>query len=299
MRLLLMKILTLRIMKTSNKLLIALAALLIIVPILVIATYVKVNYITINEAIKNNEGLTHFDTKTPAFVSHKIDQAFNLININGSEKAILNLTLVENPAYGYKISEDNDQHYQAIVDANGRLNISRKANQDDDKYVLNLVIFAPKFNQLAVADVLQLELNTKLKQLDLDLKNINSVSFDQKTKISQLNVNGDQVNDFSLSHNEVNELKLNLMDVEFRSTSSSYKSLALTLSGKSDITISGDDIDGNKYQIDRLLITDKGSSTISLDKIKVIEAMGNFSDATKINTPARYMKQFYGKQSSK
>ncbi|MCX2582279.1 hypothetical protein [Pedobacter sp. MR22-3] len=286
-------------MKTSNKLLIALAALLIIVPILVIATYVKVNYITINEAIKNNEGLTHFDTKTPAFVSHKIDQAFNLININGSEKAILNLTLVENPAYGYKISEDNDQHYQAIVDANGRLNISRKANQDDDKYVLNLVIFAPKFNQLAVADVLQLELNTKLKQLNLDLKNINSVSFDQKTKISQLNVNGDQVNDFSLSHNEVNELKLNLMDVEFRSTSSSYKSLALTLSGKSDITISGDDVDGNKYQIDRLLITDKGSSTISLDKIKVIEAMGNFSDATKINTPARYMKQFYGKQSSK
>lgn len=282
-------------MKTSNKLLIALAALLIIVPILVIATYVKVNYITINEAIKNNEGLTHFNTKTPAFVSHKIDQAFNLININGSEKAILNLTLVENPAYGYKISEDNDQHYQAIVDANGRLNISRKANQDDDKYVLNLVIFAPKFNQLAVADVLQLELNTKLKQLDLDLKNINSVSFDQKTKISQLNVNGNQVNDFSLSHNEVNELKLNLMDVEFRSTSSSYKSLALTLSGKSDITISGDDIDGNKYQIDRLLITDKGSSTISLDKIKVIEAMGNFSDATKINTPARYMKQFYGK----
>lgn len=286
-------------MKTSNKLLIALAALLIIVPILVIATYVKVNYITINEAVKNNEGLTHFDTKTPAFVSHKIDQAFNQININGSEKAILNLTLVENPAYGYKISEDNDQHYQAIVDANGRLNISRKANQDDDKYVLNLVIFAPKFNQLAVADVLQLELNTKLKQLNLDLKNINSVSFDQKTKISQLNVNGDQVNDFSLSHNEVNELKLNLMDVEFRSTSSSYKSLALTLSGKSDITISGDDIDGNKYQIDRLLITDKGSSTISLDKIKVIEAMGNFSDATKINTPARYMKQFYGKQSSK
>ncbi|MCX2431732.1 hypothetical protein [Pedobacter sp. GR22-10] len=286
-------------MKTSNKLLIALAALLIIVPILVIATYVKVNYITINEAVKNNEGLTHFNTKTPAFVSHKIDQAFNLININGSEKAILNLTLVENPAYGYKISEDNDQHYQAIVDANGRLNISRKANQDDDKYVLNLVIFAPKFNQLAVADVLQLELNTKLKQLNLDLKNINSVSFDQKTKISQLNVNGDQVNDFSLSHNEVNELKLNLMDVEFRSTSSSYKSLALTLSGKSDITISGDDIDGNKYQIDRLLITDKGSSTISLDKIKVIEAMGNFSDATKINTPARYMKQFYGKQSSK
>ncbi|OWK72441.1 hypothetical protein CBW18_02465 [Pedobacter sp. AJM] len=290
-----MKILTLRIMKTSNKLLIALAALLIIVPILVIATYVKVNYITINEAVKNNEGLTHFNTKTPAFVSHKIDQAFNLININGSEKAILNLTLVENPAYGYKISEDNDQHYQAIVDANGRLNISRKANQDDDKYVLNLVIFAPKFNQLAVADVLQLELNIKLKQLDLDLKNINSVSFDQKTKISQLNVNGDQVNDFSLSHNEVNELKLNMMDVEFRSTSSSYKSLALTLSGKSDITISGDDIDGNKYQIDRLLITDKGSSTISLDKIKVIEAMGNFSDATKINTPARYMKQFYGK----
>lgn len=286
-------------MKTSNKLLITLAALLIIVPILVIATYVKVNYITINEAVKNNEGLTHFDTKTPAFVSHKIDQAFNLININGSEKAILNLTLVENPAYGYKISEDNDQHYQAIVDANGRLNISRKANQDDDKYVLNLVIFAPKFNQLAVTDVLQLELNTKLKQLDLDLKNINSVSFDQKTKISQLNVNGDQVNDFSLSHNEVNELKLNLMDVEFRSTSSSYKSLALTLSGKSNITISGDDIDGKKYQIDRLLITDKGSSTISLDKIKVIEAMGNFSDATKINTPARYMKQFYGKQSSK
>ncbi|WP_029282332.1 hypothetical protein [Pedobacter sp. R20-19] len=283
-------------MKTSNKLLIALAAMLIIVPIVGIAVYVKTNYIPISEAVKNNQGLEQFDAKTPAFVLHKIDQAFNQINITGSDKAILNITLVENPTYGYKISEDVDQHYHAIVDATGRLHISRKADQDDDKYILNLIIFAPKFNQLTVADAMQLDLNAKAKQLNLDLKNVSSVSFGQKTKISQLNVSGQQVNNFSLSHNEVDELKLNMKDIEFRSTSSSYKSLALILSGKSDINISGDEVDGNKYQIDSLFITDKGSSTIAVDKIKVIDAMGNFSDSTKIDAPARYIKQFYMKR---
>lgn len=286
-------------MKTSNKLLIALAALLVIVPIVVIATYVKVHYIPLQEAVKNSEGLERFDIKTPNFILHRTKKAFNRISFSGSNKAILNVTLVENPAYGFKISEDADEHYHAIVDANGSLNISIKANYDGDKYVLNLVIFAPKFNQLAVNDALQLEFNGRIKQLNLDLKNVYSVSFDQKTKISQLNVSGEAVNNFSLSHNEVNELKLDMKGVEFRSTSSSYKSLALKLSGKSDIAISGDDVDGNKCQIDSLSITDKGSSTISLDKIKVIEAMGSFSDSTKIHAPARYIRQFYERHSLK
>ncbi|RZL30152.1 MAG: hypothetical protein EOO96_18700, partial [Pedobacter sp.] len=168
-------------MKTSNKLLIALALLLIIVPILVIAINVKFNYLPEDKIIKNSESLDKFDAVTPYFKLRKLDKTFEKVNVTASKSTILKITLVESPQNGLKISENESENLIAVVDANGVLQISSKASKDKKMDFLSLVIFAPVIKQLSVTKALQLEINAKIKKLDLNVNNLQSMLFHPNT----------------------------------------------------------------------------------------------------------------------
>lgn len=282
-------------MKTSNKLLIALAASLIIVPILVIAINVKLNYLSVNKMVENNESIEKFDAITPNFILRKLDKSFDKINIVGSKETILKITLVESANSGLKISENGNDNLIAVVDANGVLQISNK-NLNNKMEFLNIAVFSPIINQLAVSEVLQLEINTKTKQLEMNLKNLQSLSFHPDTKIEKLNVSGNHVQNFSQSNNYVNNLNLNLSDSDFRTSGSSYKALTIVLHGHSRVSIEGDDVNKEKYKIDSLSITDKGKSNVTLSNMLVLKAHGSFSDSTNLTMPSKNIKQLFKNQ---
>jgi hypothetical protein len=277
-------------MKTSNKLLIALALLLIIVPILVIAISVKFNYLPEDKIIKNSESLDKFDAATPYFKLRKLDKTFEKVNVIASKSTILKITLVENPKSGMKISENESENLVAVVDANGVLQISSKALGDKKMDFLSLVIFAPVIKQLSVTKALQLEINAKTKQLDLNANNLQSMLFHPNTKIGRLNVSGNHVLNFSQSNNYVDDLNLNLDNSEFRASGTSYKVLTIAIKGNSHIAIEGDKSNRNKYKIDSLSITTQGKSSVVLTDMLVNKARGNFSDSTAINASAKNLK---------
>ncbi|KQN37987.1 hypothetical protein ASE92_00635 [Pedobacter sp. Leaf41] len=277
-------------MKTSNKLLIALALLLIIVPILVIAINVKFNYLPEDKIIKNYESLDKFDAVTPYFKLRKLDKTFEKVNVTASKSTILKITLVESPQNGLKISENESENLIAVVDANGVLQISSKASKDKKMDFLSLVIFAPVIKQLSVTKALQLEINAKIKKLDLNVNNLQSMLFHPNTKIGRLNVSGNHVLNFSQSNNYVDDLNLNLDNSEFRASGTSYKVLTIAIKGYSHIAIEGDKSNRNRYKIDSLSITTQGKSSVVLTDMLVNKAHGDFSDSTAINASAKNLK---------
>lgn len=291
---LLKKILTLKTMKTSNKLLITLAVSLIVIPIVVIAITVKMNYIQAEKLTQNNKSLEAF-AATPNFVLRKMNKSFDKINILASKKAILKVILVENPNTGLKISDNEENNTGAFVDKNGVLQISNKNLKDNQTVFLSLVIFAPKINQLSITDALQLEFSAKAKQLNLNLKNLQSMLFHPNTKIDQLNINGDDLKNFFQGDNYVDKLYLNLKNSQFKASGASYKVLDIVLTGNSDISIEGDEVNKEKCKIDSLCIKTTGKSNLKVENIKVKKSSGSLSDSTSVNMPASVLKTMFNR----
>ncbi|GGI23009.1 hypothetical protein [Pedobacter mendelii] len=279
-------------MKTSNKLLISLAISLILIPIIVIAVNVKTNYIQADKLTQNNKNLEDFNIASPNFVLHKLDKSFDKINIIASKKTILKVTIVENPNTGLKISDNEENNTGAFVDKNGVLQISNKNLKDNQTVFLSLVIFSPKINQLSIKDALQLEFHATAKQLNLNLKNLQSMFF-QNTKISQLNIIGDNLKNFFQDDNNIDKLYLNLNNSQFKASKVSYKILDIVLTGNSKISIEGDEVNKEKYKIDSLYINTKGKSDLKLENIKVNKSSGNLSDSTTVNMSAAVLKTMF------
>ncbi|WP_406824900.1 hypothetical protein [Pedobacter sp. KACC 23697] len=278
-------------MKTSNKLLITLAALLIIIPIIVVAVNVKINYRDLNTSQKDDiENYESFDQKSPDTKSLETSK-FSAINIPNANGAYLNIKIIKDEKNGIKIPTDIADNFGFIVDNNGTLQITMKNGDQKLPYSPIIFIYSNNVSQISVAKAGALYIDINADSLTLDAKDMNHLSFESTSKLKVLKINADHVKDIVPGSKNINTIESSINESEFRTGEIDYNGLAINAKGESKIEISGDEESPGKYGIDHFKINTSDRTTLSVENVKINHISGNLSDETKVQMPVKYLKQ--------
>ncbi|WP_157263657.1 hypothetical protein [Pedobacter sp. Leaf176] len=283
-------------MKTSNKLLIALAVSLIIIPIIVVAITVKMNYRDAKSFREESKTMNRFATPTEGFSSREIVNSFSAVSINDAKGMFLNIQLIKDSKAGIKIQEKDKNAISFNVDENGTLQLSIKDIVKGASSYASLIIYSPNFKQLSMAKGQGLSLSTTADSLLLNTTSMTEVSIGSESKINKITAIANDVDRLNFSNNlNVGFVNLELKNSNFESEWASYKSLIINAEGNSDINISGQNDNSKKFQIDNLYIKTSGKSDLKLENIKVIKSSGSLSDSTSVSMSASILKTLFNK----
>jgi len=282
-------------MKTSNRLLIGLAVLLIVIPIVVVAINVRLNYQNRKDFYQDYlENSKTFDKKSEGFKSLEMNK-FIAINIPEANDAFINIKIIKDQKSGIKIAADLADQFGFIVDNSGTLQITMKNNNQKLPYSPTILIYSNNISKVSVAKVRALYIDINADSLILDAKNMNHLSFESTARLKVLKINADHVNDIALNSKDINAIEASINESEFRTAEISYNQLTLNSKGESKITITGDEKSPEKYKIDNLKVNTFGSAALSIENIKINNISGNVSDETTVQVPIKYLKQMFMK----
>ncbi|TCD12818.1 hypothetical protein EZ449_01870 [Pedobacter frigidisoli] len=277
-------------MKTSNKLLIALAATLIIIPILVIAVNVKLNYRKsdsrdsyFGSIMINNEAFEH---KSLGRLAVPIAQPFTSIKFDDAMGSSVQIYVKKDKRYGVKIQESFKDQLTTTVNKNGELIISLNKEINftgGDKIII--VVYCPTIKSIEVKNAFITELAAVADTLNVNIENSESLfftgPFSSKDDASSITK--------TTNHTEINMLKLSLKNTEFNSYYPVVKNLNITAS-KSRVNVGSDD----KAKIsvyNNLSIIARDTSTVKIENIKANTLRGDFSDDTQLQIPTSILRQ--------
>jgi hypothetical protein len=279
----------LKTMKKSNKLLIIFALASFLIPVIVVAINVKLNYKDAKEWASEAKNDDHFSTPSNNMLSKKLP-AFSSVNVNNGDNIFFNIRLIKDANTGVKLSSRAEKLIDFNVDANGKLQVSVKQNQEETNY-LSMFIYAPNFKDLELNNINGLELTAVLDSLNLSVKKAGDITFGDKTNIGKLNASATNVKDVRIGEN-IKSLRLNLNNSDFNSYTS-YQDLNISTSGKSSISIMG----GKevKNQINKFAITTIDSASVTISDINIGSLSGSLSDQTTVQMSAGYLKQILKK----
>jgi len=284
-------------MKKSNKIVIAFAAALILIPLLGMIYESQVNYKvgTYDErdsAARNYED--RFNTPSEHMASTSL-APFTSINIENGEEVDLYIKFIKDDKFGVKVNDEVKNAVSFKVDANGRLQISIKATAGKKENIYSkILIYGPAFTEFNAAKVGHIWLDATADSLAVNVKNSQSISLNQKLKLNVLRLTANQVKELGASDVNIKSLMLNLTHTNFNVQRSSFDHLAIQSSGQSDIEIEGSDRD-KSYFIRNLIVNKLGAGDFKLQNIKVDQCSGSFSDQTNIEMPAVNLNQMYKK----
>ena len=283
-------------MKTSNKILIALAVALIIIPIIVVTITVKLNYADQKSAGAENKTIEHFATPTVGFVSSEINKPFTRIQVTDAKGLFLNIQLIKDSKSGIKISENDKNLINFETDGNGVLQITIKDTGNNKGNYSSIVIYSPNFIALSMAKGRGLSLTANVDSLQLDAGELDDVSIGSETKMKTLNATLNKVGRLNFDNNlKVDVISLNLKNSNFESERTFCKSLTVNAYGNSDIAISGENNSSKKFQIENLYIKTTGKSNLKVEDIIVNKSSGSLSDSTTVNMSAAILKTMFNK----
>lgn len=281
-------------MKTSNKLLISLAILLIVIPILVVAINVKLNYKErgIEDSYFGTQEINNetFDQKSKGRITIPLQTPFEAIQFKDAKGFNVQLFIKEDSRYGLKVPEKFKNDLKFEVDANGVLQFAiNNFTEDNNGEKIVIVIYCPKINRVSVANTFILEISAHADSLTLNVDHSES-----------LFLSGDITNNDSkgkvisvINPTKIGKLFLNLNNTTFNGYTNAFKDLYVT-ANKSAIEIGN--IDGNKeFPFDNLNIKTTDTSSVKLQNVKVKTFTGDFSDATTLQIPTPLLKQLFKK----
>lgn len=278
-------------MKTSNKLLIALAVLLIIIPIIVVAVNVKINYQDQNSSQKDyTENYERFDKKSPEAKSLETG-TFSAINIPNANDAYLNIKIIRDEKTGIKIPTDIADYFSFAVDNNGILQITMKNGNQKLPYSPTIFIYGNNISKISIAKAAALYVDINADSLILEAKDMNHLSFESTARLKVLTINADHVHDIIPGSNSINKIESNINESEFRTGEVNYNWLAISAKGESKIEITGDEKFPEKYKIDNLKINTSDHTALYIENVRINNISGNLSDETKVQMPVKYLKQ--------
>lgn len=283
-------------MKTSNKLLISLAILLIAIPIIVVAINAKVNYKErgiedsyFGTQIINNET---FEQKSTGRTSIPIQRAFKAIQFKDAKHFSVQLYVKQDSKYGIKIQDKfkNDLKYE--VDANGILQLSVKNFTEDNSIEkMVIVIYCPVINEVSVSNSNILEFSAHADSIKLNVDRSES-----------LFLSGDITNNDSqgkvisvINPTKIGKLYLNLNKTKFSGFTNAFKNLYI-VADKSEIEIGNMDENEQKpFPFDNLSIKTTDTSSVKLQNVNLKSFSADFSDATTLQIPTPLLKQLFKK----
>ncbi|WP_231425733.1 hypothetical protein [Pedobacter sp. Leaf250] len=279
-------------MKTSNKLLIALALLLIIGPILVIAINVKLNYVKsegentyLGTTIINDEA---FDHPSVGRIAIPISTPFKGIQVDDAKRFSIQVYVKKDNRYGIKVQTFYKDMITSKVDQDGYLHISIKdpsGNIGVNKLIV--VVYCPIVENIKIKNAYIAEIAAVADTLNVDVENSESLFF---TGAFTVNDNISKVAKV-LNPTDINNLNLSLKNVEFNGYSSLIKELNIKAL-KSTVNIGSDDKSRiASYQ--NFSIVAKDSSLVKMQNVNATKISGNFSDDTQLQIPASILKRIF------
>jgi len=298
--LLLKKILILKKMKLSNKLLIGFAAALILIPVLgmvvVSATqYKKGTYASYNYEVQldNNQS---FDAKSTSKFAVPFDQPFSRINIQEANGSSIEVHLNVDQKYGAKIpNELKDQIVFTVT--NGVLNINFKKDFKAEEFRdrIMIIVYAPSFEGLKAAHLNNLHLTTKAENFEADVTDCNYFSINVGEVTTTQIVNGDTTSNEVNNQTVIKNLTLHLDKASFV-LNKNLENLTITANNSSIIINDEDENNQSPIAIRNLDLKTLGTNDVKIRNVTVESAKGVFSDSTKLEIPAYVLNKMYQKK---
>lgn len=285
-------------MKTSNKLLIAFAAALILIPILgmviVSATQYKKGSHADIAAISKVES---FNVATANMTAIPIASAFKSVNVEDAKELDLNVQFIKDEQSGVKISDEYKDVVLATVDANGKLLLSVKVNEKEKESRMRnyavIYIYAPHLNSLTVANASDLVVKSTADTLNLKLTKIKSFYFDNGTELKQLNLEAVQVEKLFLRRDKINAVNSVITDTKFAIESMSLADVSITTNGDCTVEIYNNENGKAKQTINSLVLNTNGVADVKISETVINTCSGKLSDETVVQMPAINLNQMY------
>lgn len=291
-------------MKTSNKLLIAFASAMILIPLLGMIYVSQVNYkVGDYRSEQSNKSATekHFNLPTENMESRVIPTAFTSINIEDAKRLGLYLIFAEDEHYGVKLPKAFKDSINFTVDAAGKLqfkfNVKRAAN--DNRYI-TLIVYGKGLKQVNISNVEFMYFDAVADSLQLNVKKSGNITLNKDITANALQITTDDVKRVELIQLAVKSLQVYMNGGEFKTSGTSYDNVSITTTGKSAIEVYGTaesygEQNNDNYRIKNLFIKTLNVADVKLENIKVEKCSGSFSDETKVQMPAVNLNQMYKK----
>jgi hypothetical protein len=282
-------------MKTSNKLLIAFASALILVPLLGMIYVSRVNYKVGKFEDIAERKIENFSTTTKNMTSIA-ETTFQSINIADAKEQQFTIRFIKDDKFGIKIPTGYKDLVTASVDANGQLQFVVKAKPGEDRReYIEIFVYAPNLKEVNVSNASGAYIIASIDSLQFNVKNTGSASTGSGSHINHLTINTTNVGEVNFREDDIKSLTLNLNNTRFRSETNSYDNLSIATTGACDIEIRGNYDRENSFLIKNLALNTVGKADVKIENIKVNNCAGSFSDETTVQMPAVNLNQMYKK----
>lgn len=280
-------------MKTSNKILIAFATALILIPVLGMVIVSATQYKKGTHQANISYNKMNFSTPT-ANMEALTSQPFKGVKIVDAKGKTVNVIFVKDEKFGIKIPARLKDLVTLNVDATGELQIAFKTTDTDRDYT-NIIVYAPNINTIDVTNAENLYFDVEQDSISVNAKQINQMDIGG-LKVNNVTVNA-ETKRLDIDQGQIKSLKANLKGTEFTTSSHSYDYLELNTSGQSSILIQGEYSEGDakKFEIGQLVVNTIDKADVTVENITVKNCAGTFSDQTNVKMPAVILNQMFKK----
>ena len=288
-------------MKTSNKLLIAFAAALILIPILgmVIVSATQYKKGSYSDRIDVVNKVENFSTPTQNMTTIAISSAFEYVNVEDSKGLSLNVQFIKDEQFGVKISNEYKDLVSTSLDANGHLQLSVKTDTKGDQNTTRnyavIYIYAPNLKSLSIANASDLTVTSIVDTLNLNLNKVESFYFNNGTKLKQLNLQANQVKDLILRRDKINSANVIITDTKFAIESMSLDNVSIITNGNSKVEVYNNEDKKTVQNIKNLVLITNGIADVKFENTTINNCTGKLSDETTVQMPAVNLNQMYKK----
>lgn len=284
-------------MKTSNKLLIAFASALILIPVLGMVIVSATQYKTgsYKDVVHKTENLS---TPTKNMETLAVQSPFTSINIADAKEMTLNVQLVKDEKLGVKVPAEYKDLITLTVDANGQLQIeikdqAKSGDQKGNNSYAKIYVYAPSFKGLNVSNAHDVYVTAVADSLAVDIQKAGSLTLNSESKIENLKVKTLDVANVYFSEHNMKTVSLDLTNAKLTTNSSSFESLSILCTGKSEVVLIGSYDQTKKYTINNLVLNTTGTADVKFENITVNNCAGKLSDQTQVQMPAVNLNQMY------
>ena len=275
-------------MKTSNKLLIAFATALILIPILSIAIISRVYYEK-GDGLYNTAAMDGFGPLPTIIASIPANGSFETVSIQGDKGMHLAVTLVKDAKQEIKFSDNLKGFLTISTDANSQLLVTIKPNIKGEVFG-RIYISSLAMKRLKVSNS-GINLQAAMDSLDLSLNNMNSANFNAESKIGRLDIHSTDVRGITFVETPIKNVFMDVKNGSVIIERSSFDNLTINSTGTDDIELKGGDGDASMQLIKNLKINTLGKSGFKVFNTMIDKCSGSFSDSTSVLMPAVNLNQ--------
>ncbi|MFD0940043.1 hypothetical protein [Pedobacter boryungensis] len=285
-------------MKTSNKILIAFAVALILIPVLGMVIVSATQYKTGSYKDIADQKIENFSTPTKNMTSIALASPFETVNIADGKGLAITIHLIKDEKFGIKIQNKFKDLVVATVDASGQLQLNIKDQVETEENRIrytNIYVYGPNLKSLNVTNLNDLNVTSTADSLTLNTKKMSSLSFESGTHIKQLNLKTIDVERLSFNEDDIKSINLDLEHTNLYIGENSFENAAITTRGNCEVEIGNDYNNAKKQTISNLVLNTNGVATVKVQNTTIANCSGKLSDETQVQMPAANLNQMYKK----